>query len=226
MVQVKPNLVFFGVQGSGKSTQARELSKKDNYSIIFIGNILRNIAQKNTTLGKKIKKIIDSGKLIPEDILYNKIIYPKLIELNKKNGIIFDGIPRNVKQLKIFNKILKSLNITSPYLVFLDLPIDISTKRILSRKICPNCENVYIAKTKEYENNKCNKCKIELIRRKDDQDIKIIKKRFHIFENQTKKILSYYKKNNLLIKIDANKSVNTVNKDIIKKINKIYESTR
>lgn len=226
MVQVKPNLVFFGVQGSGKSTQAKELSKKNNYSTIFIGNILRYIAQKNTTFGKKIKKNIDTGKLIPEDILYNKIIYPKLIELNKKNGIIFDGIPRNIRQLKIFNKILKDLNIAPPYLIFLDLPIDISTKRILSRKICPKCENVYIAKTKEYNNNMCNKCKTELIQRKDDQDIKIIKKRFHIFENQTKKILSYYKKNNLLIKIDANKSVNGVNNDIIKKINEIYEPAR
>jgi len=223
MVKIKPNLIFFGVQGSGKSTQAKELSKKDNYTIIFIGNVLRQIALKNTIFGKKIKKYIDSGQLIPENILYDKIIYPKLLELNKKNGIIFDGIPRNVKQLRIFNKMLEKLKIIPPYLVYLDLPIDISTKRILSRKICPKCENTYIANTKEYNSNMCYKCNNSLIRRKDDMDINIIKKRFHIFENQTKKILNYYKKNNLLIKIDANKKVESVNKDIIKKINKINE---
>lgn len=222
MAQIVPNIILLGVQGSGKSTQAEKLADKYNYNWIIAGQLIRNAIKKGDSLSRTIDKYVKAGKLVPQDIIFNKIFKPHLLKVIKdKKGIIFDGIPRDLKQMQVFHELLDSLKINRPYLVYLSVPDKVIFQRILSRKICPNCGKAYKPDDKEYEKNTCSKCNISLESRSDDTDTKALNERLSIFHNKTLKIVDYYKKNSRLIKIDGTKSIDDVSRQITKKIEKL-----
>ena len=114
------NIILFGPPGIGKGTQAQNLSKDLNLFKISSGDLLRVEIEKKTTLGIRIEKIIDQGKLVSDKIINNLI---ENILLNKKysNRLIFDGYPRNLDQAKHLDILIKKYNIHFylPNLVFL-----------------------------------------------------------------------------------------------------------
>lgn len=222
MVKIKKNLIFLGIQGSGKTTQAEKFAKKYNYIHIGAGNLIRNYIKNNEHNSKFITNIVDNGLLLPSDILFKKILTPLLTKITKKKPIIFDGIPRNIAQFKKFNKIIKKLNINEPILVYFKIPQRIVIERIKYRKICPICNKVYGPANTEYKKNICIKDKTNLIKRKDDTKEKI-KKRIDIFQRETAYLIKYFKNNKKYIEINAEPSILEVNKKIITKLNDLFK---
>lgn len=221
MAQIVPNIIILGIQGSGKSTQAEMLARKFDYNWIIAGQLVRNAIKKQNQLSKTINDYVKKGKLVPHDIMFKKIFRPYLEKIDKNKGIIFDGIPRDMDQMKSFHLLLEELNISQPYLIYLKIPDSLVLKRILARRICPICDKTYKPGDKIYDKNICPKCNVKLTQREDDVDKKALEQRLSIFHKQTKKIIAYYKKNNLLIEIDGKKIIPEVYKEIIKKINQI-----
>lgn len=220
MATIIPNIIMLGPQGSGKSTQSDLLKKRFGYVLFSAGSVIRKKAKKNDLIGKKISQKINSGQLIDIDILFNKIFQPFLLKIKNK-PIIFDGIPRDKTQLKKFNQLLKNLKISNPYLIHLHINKKTAFDRISKRLICPVCDKIFMPYDKGYSIKKCPNDNNTLITRKDDLDKNTLEKRYKIYKTETKKIIPFYKKNNLYIKIDGTKTIKQVNVFINKAIKNI-----
>jgi len=88
------NVIIFGPPGAGKGTQSEFIVKKFNFFKLSTGDLLREEINKESTLGIKIKSIVNSGALVSDDII-NNLIEKIVSNNNYKNRIIFDGYPRN-----------------------------------------------------------------------------------------------------------------------------------
>src|SRR3989344_1126984 len=133
------NLVLLGAPGSGKGTQAEKLAKKLGLFYLQTGKLSREWAVKND----KIKKIIESGKLIPEKIMTEFVM--DYLEKNVPDGknILFEGFPRFISQFEDYEKWLKSKDQDIEAVISLDLREAEAVKRLSSRRICDKCGEVY-----------------------------------------------------------------------------------
>lgn len=125
------NIVLLGVQGSGKGTQAEIMAKRYNLASFEMGNEFRTLAEKNSPLGHKIKTIIDNGKLVPTQIVI-QVLESFLEKIPINRPVIFDGIPRNQKQQKAFNKLMKAQN-RDFLVVNIGIPEEETMKRLTLR---------------------------------------------------------------------------------------------
>ena len=102
------NLVIFGPPGAGKGTQSKFIVKKFNLFQLSTGEILRNEIEKKTELGNEISSIINSGKLVSDQIV-SKLIENYLSNDKYKNKLIFDGYPRSLSQAKNLKLCIKNI---------------------------------------------------------------------------------------------------------------------
>src|SRR3989344_3047830 len=100
------DLVFFGIQGSGKGTQARKLAEEFGYQLFETGAALREIAQQDSPLGRKVKSVIDAGHHVSVDIVMD-VLRSAVQGCRNGTRMIFDGIPRNIDQMGPFEEVLK-----------------------------------------------------------------------------------------------------------------------
>ncbi len=127
------NTIFLiGPQGSGKGTQARLLAKRLDFFYWEMGGILREVAKEKTELGKKVKKLVDGGILLKDDLLL-KVVESRLKKIPANRGVIFDGIPRRLGQAEFLMDFLKKQGRTEFVTLFLDIPKDMTFKRLLFR---------------------------------------------------------------------------------------------
>src|SRR5574343_258820 len=100
------NIVFIGKPGSGKGTAAAKLAKDLGYKLLVAGDLLREERNSGSKLGKQIKKLIDKGNLVPDEMI-NEIIINEVKKPTKLNEYhIIDGYPRTAKQAKFLDEIL------------------------------------------------------------------------------------------------------------------------
>ena len=204
------DIVMLGPQGSGKGTQAELLSKKLRLPIVAVGKIYREEIKKKTLLGQKASKYVLNGLLVPEK--FTEEILKKELKKNKyKCGAIFDGFPRNLKQLKFF---LKRVNID--FVILIKISQKLSIKRLSARRACPNCGENYNLLTKRPKKDLiCDRCGHKLSQRADDYPA-AIKKRLKIYNQRTLPLLKYFGQRGKLIKVNGEQRIEKVFKDIIK----------
>ncbi len=208
--KILKRIVFLGPPGSGKGTQATLVSKKFNLTHVSTGEIFRKMLKCKSKLGSVIKKYITSGKLVPD-----KIVFKTIEPIIKRKKFLLDGFPRNLKQAKMLEKKLKKNNSNIEKVFYFNLSDKQVIKRLTSRRTCPSCGknyNIYTIKPKK--DRICDKCGSNLIIRDDDK-ISTVKKRLAIYKKETKPLVNFYKKIGLLKEIDASKTVEEINKDII-----------
>tara|TARA_B100000886_G_scaffold40537_1_gene25088 strand:- start:122 stop:670 length:549 start_codon:yes stop_codon:yes gene_type:complete len=127
---MKKHLLFLGAPGAGKGTQAELLSKANSYLHLSTGELLRKEIKKKTTLGKKVKDIINRGQLVSDELVL-KIVRQKLDKENK--GWILDGYPRNLSQANSLNNVLIEINQPLEVVFYLDIPEKVLINRLLLR---------------------------------------------------------------------------------------------
>lgn len=211
-------IIIFGAPGVGKGTQAKILANKLNIIHVSTGDILREAIKSETELGKKAKAIVESGELVPDDLVAG-IIKDVLVDEKSKAGFILDGFPRTVNQAIILEKIFNELNIHNFYLVKLDASDEIIIDRIVNRLVCSNCGNI-LNKNLVTENFSCPKCQASnsYIKRKDD-DEEVIKRRLRVYREQTEPVFNYYKEKAKIVEVDGTKFIEEVTNDILLKLN-------
>jgi len=127
------NTIFLiGPQGSGKGTQARLLAKRLNFFYWEMGGILREVAKEDSELGKEVKKLVDNGILLEDELLL-KVVESRLSHIDKNQGVIFDGIPRRLGQAEFLLNFLKNQGRKKFITLFLDIPKETTFKRLLLR---------------------------------------------------------------------------------------------
>ncbi|HIH17621.1 MAG TPA: nucleoside monophosphate kinase [Nanoarchaeota archaeon] len=201
-------VLIFGKQASGKGTQAKLIAEKYRLVHIATGDIFREIRKEDSELGKKVRALIDGGKLVPDDVT-TEIVMAKLKSLGKK-GFILDGYPRNLTQVKAFEKIP----------IDIALLIEISdaeaVKRMSARRICNNskCGEIYNTLVKKpKQEGKCDKCGSSVIQRDDDKP-ESIKKRLETYRRETAPIMEFYKKKGLLKEVDGTRPIESIFREI------------
>ena len=206
MLSKKMHLVFLGAPGAGKGTMASMAAKKFNLSHLSTGEILRQEIKKGSELGLKVKKVVESGVLVNDELVAK--ILKENIKASRK-GFILDGYPRNLKQAEMLDKILAELKIDFLKAIFFEIEKEELVRRLSSRLYCSKCGatfNGYTESLKPKKEGKCDSCRAELIKRKDDS-VEVIEKRLGVYEEETKPLIDYYAKEGLLIKINANKGI-------------------
>lgn len=198
-----PNIIFLGAPGSGKGTIAKQLVDKYDYLHLSTGDIFRETLIQSTPLAERIKEYIKQGKLVPDNVTNNMMKQYIISAINNNKHFILDGYPRTVDQAE-FLKTLCDIDLV----VYLDISEDLATKRIIGRRNCPKCGEIYnIYFKKPIKDNICDKCNTVLLQRKDDNQI-VAKTRFQTYKSATSPLINYYQQQNKLASIKVNNDIN------------------
>lgn len=212
------NIIILGPQGSGKGTQAEFLAKKFHLAHIEVGGILRAEAKKKTKLGRFINRLINQeGKMVPFKIVMD-LTYKKVVQLPKNKGIVFDGTPRRMPEVKFWEKALPKLGREFTHVFYLPISRETTLKRLNIRRNCRQCGSPFILGVDLKRNQTtCPKCGGEIYQRKDDKP-KAILQRLKLYRQRTKPVVNYYRKKGILKEINGEPAIPVVYKNILKYI--------
>ena len=195
-------LVLLGAPGAGKGTQAEIISEKYNIPTISTGNIIRAALKNGTEMGLKAKAYIDSGRLVPDEVVIG-IIKERLAQGDCDGGFILDGFPRTIPQAEA----LDSMNITMDAVLSIEVADREIVKRMSGRRVCEKCGASYHVEFKKPKSEGvCDACGGTLVIRKDDEP-DTVHDRLDIYHKQTEPLKSYYEAQGKLITVKGQKKV-------------------
>lgn len=197
-------LVIFGKPQSGKGTFAELIARDFGLVHISSGDIFRENKE-------KFAKHIDKGEFVPDDVVID--IFKK--KLKGVSDFILDGFPRTLKQAE-------ECSIGFDKAILLECSDETVMKRFLGRVTCSKCKSIFNVNTETAPKKKgvCDNCRGELIKREDDVDVDLIKKRLDIYHKETEPVVEFYRKKNIVAEVDANRTVDLIYADIKSLLNK------
>jgi adenylate kinase len=208
-------ILFLGPPGSGKGTQSKRVADWLKVPHFSSGDIFRQAMEANTELGKQAKEFMETGRLVPDDILIS-IFTEKLSAPDSRSGFILDGFPRTINQAIALDELLAELRLPLTSVIYLEVSDEILLKRLSGRLSCPNkaCGAVYNLSSLPPKQDKiCDLCGSALLQRHDDQP-EVMKKRLAVYHEQTEPLVSYYENKHLLERIDGSASADAVYSEI------------
>jgi adenylate kinase len=202
--------VIMGVQGSGKGTQAKMLKDDLDLVHISVGDIFRWHVRQHTKMGAQVKRIMAAGDLVSDELV-EEVVRRRMGIHDWNYGFIIDGFPRNGRQAEFF---MESYDIDA--VIHLELPDDEVRRRVLSRRLCPNCGMDYnlIADRPEQE-GRCDICGHELIVRADDTP-EALEARLTDYHEKTRPVLELFRRKEVVHDVDGRPQVEDVQQAIRK----------
>jgi adenylate kinase len=183
-------ILLFGPPGVGKSTQADLIANNLRFKKFSMGDILRDEVASNSELGKKIKRYVESGELVPDDIVFELV--KKFVCDNQKADILFEGYPRTVRQAEALDALLSQLGSSMDVVLEIYIGDDEVFRRLSNRGYCPNCSSIYNYDTHPPKDDSiCDNCGQKLVTRSDDSE-EVIRRRLRLYAEQTKKLADHY----------------------------------
>lgn len=182
LCEMSMDLVLFGIQGSGKGTQAKKIAAEFGYRIFEAGAALRAIAASSSELGGIVKGYIDQGHLAPHAVVM-QVLEQAIMGRPKDEKLLFDGIPRDMDQKKDFDRIMAASG-RSFFCIQLQLDPAQAFARILGRA--------------QKEN------------RADDADPERIRRRMDLFREKTFPVIEQYRLEEKLVDVDGEGEVGEV----------------
>jgi len=200
--------IIMGPQGCGKGTQAKLLTEELGLVHISVGDIFRWNIQAHTKLAARIKRIVDSGELVPDEIV-EQIVRTRLNEHDWNYGFILDGFPRSESQAMFF---LESYDVDA--VIHIDVPDEVVIGRALARRHCSKCGLDYnLIRHRPATEGICDVCGGALVARPDDTE-SVLAKRLHDFNTQTKPTLDQFDKKELVVRVNGRGSIKEVYAEI------------
>jgi adenylate kinase len=176
------DIVLFGIQGSGKGTQARKLAEEFGYILFETGGALRAIAATNSDLGRQVKAIIDAGHHVSPEIVMD-VVNAAVKGCPKEKPIIFDGIPRNMDQMGPFDLVLKRAG-REFRCIEIHVDEEAAVQRILKRATIEG--------------------------RADDASEEKIRLRMKLFHEKTEPVIAAYRAQRMVVDVDGEGEVEDV----------------
>lgn len=202
------NIIIIGPQGSGKGTQAKKLAKHFNLFYISTGDLLREMAKEDSKLDEKINI---KGELLSDNEIFS-IMTKFLKKQGKIDGIVFDGYPRSTPQYLMLKKWLEEKGENVDASLFLDISEKESIRRLSARRMDPETGKIYNLVTAPKPGSEVDKD--SLIQREDDKP-EAIKKRLDLYIKNTKPILDIFEKDKILVKVDGERPIDVIQKDLV-----------
>jgi adenylate kinase len=210
-------VIFLGPPGSGKGTQAMELAKKYGVPHLSTGDMFREHVSKGTPLGMKAKPIMERGELVPDSLVL-KMVAERIERPDCAHGFVFDGFPRTVAQAKYLGELLKHHGYKRPFVIHLVLDPAVLMRRLTGRRTCKVGGEIYnIYDRPPKVEGVCDNDGGELFQRPDDRE-EVIGPRLQAYEKQTAPLAAYYHRRGLLHDIDASKSVEEVESQVMQSV--------
>ncbi|MBC7326666.1 adenylate kinase [bacterium] len=195
-------LILLGAPGAGKGTHAKRLSVLLGIPHISTGDIFREEMSKNSALGLEVKRYVEKGELVPDELV-NQIVRRRLSQEDCRNGFILDGYPRTLQQAEALDSILKELSLPLKKVVNLVVSEDDIIRRLSGRRICRNCGAIFhIVNMPPKVEGVCDYCGGELYQREDDKP-EAIRHRLAVYHQQTEPLIRYYKDKGLLVDVNC-----------------------
>ena len=205
------NLVVLGKQGAGKGTQCKRLAATYGIPHISTGDILRAAVKAATPLGLQVASVLEAGALVSDDLVI-ELVNERFHESDAQRGGLLDGFPRTIAQAEALEKLLGDDGIK--LCINLDVPVELVTQRLSSRRVCQECGNIYRDSDVEAISGTCSNCGGDVVQRADDQP-DAIRKRLETYERDTEPLLSFYASRGLLVRVDGSQSEDDVTQQIL-----------
>jgi adenylate kinase len=200
--------IVLGPQGSGKGTQAKRLEQAFDLVHISVGDIFRWNVQKHTKLGARIRRFVDAGQLVPDEVV-GEIVQERLGQHDWNYGFVLDGFPRSERQALFF---LETFDVDA--VIEIALPEVVAIDRMLSRRLCSRCGLDYnLIHHRPAHAGTCDVCGGALETRSDDTDA-AIRARLRAYHQQTEPILQLFRRKELIVTVDGTRSPDDVHREI------------
>tara|TARA_Y100001935_G_scaffold248095_1_gene244840 strand:+ start:211 stop:861 length:651 start_codon:yes stop_codon:yes gene_type:complete len=207
-------LLLLGPPGGGKGTQSKFLVNKFSIPQISTGDMLREHLKNNTSLGKKAQKFMDSGNLVPDELILN-MMENRLKKSDCKKGYILDGFPRTLTQAEGLDKLLSQLKQNLDFVIVINVDDNIIIDRMGGRRIHPASGRTYHVKFNPPKKSDIDDITGEkLIIRIDDQE-DTVKKRLKVYHSTTKPLINFYQSKGIINFINGETEIDEVNKNIL-----------
>ncbi len=217
------NLILLGPPGAGKGTLAVRLAEHLAVLHLASGDILRTEIRNGSDLGLSVQKYMDSGQLVPDDIIIQVMIH-RLTQPDCADGFILDGFPRTLPQAQALNDRLAEVNAPIDMVLYLDTDQDVIISRLAGRRFCPVCQASYNIDTMPpVEPGKCDHDQADLQTRPDDNP-KVIRTRLEKYSQLTEPLLDYYGSASRVARLDGNSGIDQVNIQAQQVLTKTFSS--
>ena len=191
-------LILLGAPGAGKGTQAEILCRRLGIPTISTGNILRAAIKDGTPTGLKAKSFIDSGALVPDEVIIG-IVDERLAKADCKDGYILDGVPRTIAQAEALEK----AGIKFDAVVSIEIGEEEILRRMSGRRVCEACGSSYnVEAIPPRVGRICDNCGGKLIQRKDDTP-ETVRECLKVYHTETEALVDFYAARGLLRSVSA-----------------------
>jgi len=195
-------LILLGAPGAGKGTQAEILSRYLGIPTISTGNILRAAMKAGTEVGLKAKSYVESGKLVPDEVIIG-IIQERLAEPDCQKGYILDGVPRTIPQAKT----MEDMGLEVDCALSIEVEDEVIIRRMSGRRTCKDCSQTFHVESNPPKvEGKCDFCGGELSIRADDAP-ETVKKRLSTYHSETEPLKAFYAERNKLITVQGQPTI-------------------
>ncbi|MFC4769348.1 adenylate kinase [Effusibacillus consociatus] len=206
-------VIFMGLPGAGKGTQAERITEKFGIPHISTGDIFRAAMAEGTPLGLKAKEYVEKGQLVPDEVTIG-IVRERLSRPDTKEGFLLDGFPRTVPQAEALEQVLEEMNREISHVIHLNVDREKLLSRLTGRRICRSCGSAYhVLFNPPKAEEKCDKCGGELYQRKDDA-VETVATRLDVNIQEQKPLLQFYHVKGLLRTIDGEANIDEVSEQI------------
>ena len=218
-MQVGQHVILMGAQGAGKGTQAERIAPKLGLVHFSTGEAFRTAISNKTELGIVAKGYLDRGELVPDDVTIG-IVAAKLALIREElpttgvTGALFDGFPRTKSQAEGLDHLLESSGESIAAVIEIDVPREELVERLAGRRVCPNGHVYHVAFNPPTTESVCDVDGLPLEQRADDT-AEAIERRLALYFELTAPLLSHYRFNGLLHKIDGTQPIDQVEADIL-----------
>lgn len=202
-------LVLLGAPGAGKGTQAILLAERRGYSHVSTGALLRAAIQNGTELGRRAKEYMDRGELVPDELVL-AMVRELLRRPGFGEGFILDGFPRTLPQAEALDQMLAELDLRLDRVINIDVPTAELVARLAGRRVCKNCPASYhVIFNPPRVPEVCDQCGSALVQRPDDREETVLN-RLSVYENQTRPLIDYYRRQGLLADVVGSGEVEAI----------------
>ncbi len=208
-------LVLLGPPGAGKGTLAEVLARRLRVEHWATGDLLRLAVRNGGVLGAELKRYIDSGELVPDELVIRLLLDRMSDGGAWQTGFILDGFPRTVEQARQFDMALQRQRLRLDLVFHFATSTPVIINRLSGRRVCPRCQKSYhVRNIPPKKPGVCDQCGESLVQREDDREA-TVRHRLEIYGAESALLLQYYQERGLLAEVNGDWDIELLYRTLI-----------